>query len=182
MKTLLTTVLWCIAVHLHAADPSVTLYQTIEEDLLERGTFSELILKVSNPTKQTFYVLGLSITDIPYSVEVLKNSKWETVPPIRCGTGMSMRKFLPDSSIVFTADEAPLMEDDVTFRLRVYLYTEPDIWNLYTDPKHKPYVEVLSPSFSTKDFHKKRSEASKLPRLPGIEPTAAPTDAPAVPP
>lgn len=175
MKTITAILFLCLSLFLHAEEPSVTLYQTIEED--DEMLWGELILKVNNPTERLFYVLGLSITDIPHNIEVLKNGKWEVVPSRRCGTGMSVRKFLPQSSIIFTA-EAPLNEDDVTFRVRVYLYTEPDIFNLYTQPNRKPYIELVSPQFSTKDFHKKRGEGLKLPRLPGVEPVIIPEPKP----
>ena len=181
MKTLITVVFLCIASHLYAGEPSVTLYQKIEEDM-EWGTSPELILKVNNPTKQTFYVLGLSITDIPYRVEILKGGKWEAILPTRCGTSFSLRKFLPDSSIVFTAYDAPLIEKDVTFRLRVYLYIEPDIRKLYTDPKHESFVELVSPPFSTNDFHKKLEEGSVLPPPPSGETESTPSPTPATTP
>jgi hypothetical protein len=153
-----------------AEEPSVAHYQTIKEDF-EKGVISgELILKVNNPTDRTFYVLGFSITDIPCQVEVLKNGKWSVVPSRRCGTGMSVRPFLPQSYIVFTADEAPLNEPDIKFRIRVYLYTEPDIRSLYTEPNRKPWIDFVSPTFNSNDFRQKREDAIKLPRLPGVEP------------
>jgi hypothetical protein len=157
-----------------AAEPSVVHYQTIKEDI-EKGVLSgELILKVNNPTDRTFYVLGFSITDIPYRVEVLKDGKWSVVPSRVCGTGMNVRPFLPNSYIVFTAHEAPVTDPDITFRLRVYLYTEPDIFSLYTEPNRKPWVDFVSPAFNSNDFREKREGDIQLPRLPGIEPLKVP--------
>jgi hypothetical protein len=173
MKTLVATAILCLSPLLRAEEPSVAVYQIIEEDMEKGVAWGELILKVNNPTERLFYVFGNDITDIPHNIEVLKNGKWEVLPSRRCGTGMSTRKFLPQSSIVFTAD-APLNENDVTFRVRVYLYTEPDVFNLYTEPKRKPWIELLSPQFSTKDFHKKSGERFNLPRLPGVDPVMVP--------
>jgi len=167
MKTVIAICFLFFTTLLHGEGPSVTLYQAIEEDMEKGVPGGELILKLNNPTDRTFFVLGLSITDIPHNIEVFRNNKWEVVPPRRCGTGMSMRKFLPQSEIVFTAYEAPLDEDDLKFRVRVWIYTEEDRFNFYKEPNRKPYVELLSPEFSTKDFHKKPRESFKLPRLPG---------------
>lgn len=169
MKTALATLFLCFTVLLNGEEPSVTLYQTIEEDMDKGVLGGELILKLNNPTDRTYYVLGLDITDIPHNIEVFRKGKWEVIPPRRCGTGMSMRKFLPQSNIVFTASEAPLNEDDLKFRVRVYIYTEQNLFNLYTEPNRKPYVELLSPEFSAKDFHKKRTDSFQLPRLPGTK-------------
>lgn len=157
----------CITALLYAAGPSVTLYQIIEEHVNKGITGGELILKLNNPTDRTFFVLGNSITDIPHNIEVFRNEKWEVIPPRRCGFGMSMRKFLPQSNIVFDAYEAPLQENDLKFRVRVWIYTDDDYFNLYKGPNRKPYVELLSPEFSTKAFHTKRTDSCMPPRLPG---------------
>ena len=178
MKTVITTLFLCITALLHGAEPSVTLYQIIEEDVNKGITGGELILKLNNPTDRTFFVFGNSITDIPHNIEVFRNEKWEVIPPRRCGFGMSMRKFLPQSSIVFDAHEAPLHEDDLKFRVRVWIYTDDDHFNLYKDPNRKAYVELLSPEFSTKDFHKNRTYSCMPPRLPGT-PLDKPPEAPA---
>ena len=157
-----------------AEEPAVTHYQSIKEDF-EKGVMSgELILKVNNPTDRTFYVLGFSMTDIPYQLEVLKDGKWSVVPSRRCGTGMSVRPFLPHSYIVFTADEAPLNDPNITFRIRVYLYTESDIHSLYTEPNRKPWIDFVSPTFNSNDFRQKRDGAIQFPRLPGVEPVMVP--------
>ncbi|MDZ4404580.1 hypothetical protein [Prosthecobacter sp.] len=141
--------------------PSVSVYQLIKPDpdnLHFAGP--ELALKISNPTDRTFFVLGSSITDIPHVIETKKNGKWVLSPPTRCGTGMELRRFLADSYIIFDVWDAPVHEEDVTFRVRVYLYTESNIWNVYTDPAKKPYIEILSQEFSSNDFQWKPTKTS----------------------
>jgi len=180
MKPLFFTVVCLLAaVTIGAAEePSLSVYEIIKEDI-EKGVLpGELILKVTNPTDHPFYVLGWMLSDIPHIVEIQKNGKWSPVPVTRCGFGMTMRTFKANSYLVCDISDLPLMEDDCTFRVRVYLYTEPDIWNVYTEPKKKPYIELVSQSFSTKDFRTaKANEGAKgtetrnlAPRIPGLEP------------
>lgn len=159
--------------NLAADEPSVVPYLTTKENM-EKGTTSELILKVNNPTDRTFYVYGTSITDIPCQVEVLQNGKWIVVPPRRCGWGMSTRPFLPHSDLVFTVNEAPLDERDLAFRIRVYLYTIADITSLYVDPPKQEWIECVSPVFRSNDFRQKREQDIVLPRVPGGQPVIVP--------
>jgi len=84
---------------------------------------------------------------------------------------------LPHSYIIFTADESPLntgYTDNILFRIRVFLYTQPDIRSLYTEPNSKPWIELVSPTFNSNDFRQKIFLDAKLPGLPGVDPVAIP--------
>ncbi len=158
----------------NGAEPSLTVYETIKGDFSEDLILPELILKVTNPTDQVLYVLGLSTADVPHTIEVLRGGKWVEQPPKRCGTLMSFRRFQPQSHLVFTVFDAPLDEEDVTFRVRAYLYTTTERANIYKDTTTKPYIDVVSEPFHSKDFHATpdTKTAPGVPRV--VDPFSAP--------
>jgi hypothetical protein len=177
MRTaLLSFLLFAALSVLRAEEPSLTVYETIKEDFTADVMFPELILKVTNPTDRALFVLGLSTTDVPHTIEVLRAGKWVEMPPKRCGTLMSFRRFQPGSHLVFTVFDAPLDEDDVTFRVRAYLYTTSERTNIYKDTTTKPYIEVVSEPFHSKDFHAPRDNKGNpgAPSVPGLDPTPTP--------
>ncbi len=158
----------------HGADLSLTVYETIKGDYSKDLILPELILKVTNQTDQVLFVLGLSTADVPHTIEVLRDGKWVEQPPRRCGTLMSFRRFQPQSHLVFTVFDAPLDEEDVTFRVRAYLYTTTERANIYKNTTTKPYVDVVSEPFHSKDFHA-TPDTGTSPAVPGVvDPFSAP--------
>ena len=175
---------------LHADELKLTLYEAIQSDIMA-GRDGELVLKVTNPTDRVFYVYGYQTSDVPHTIEILKGNKWVEAPPRRCATGWSFRRFQPHSEIVFAVPDAPLDmvgDEDITFRVRAYLYLSTDL-NLYKDPSHKPYVEAVSEPFHAKDFRSAKDAAQKYPgweRIPKDKAEVPASDGPidpfAVPP
>lgn len=156
-----------------ANEPALSTYDKIKEKDTPLTYFPELILKLANDTKRTFYVLGTTINDVPHRVEIRKGPKWVPVPSFGCGTMDSLRRFLPGSEILFHVYDAPLSNYDQVFRVRVYLYTEAYLPTLLRemdsplDPKQKPYIEILSQEYSSNDFLPSKPEGWKPPKFPG---------------
>jgi len=74
-----------------------------------------------------------------------------------------MRAFLPSSYLLFSAvppSTSYPYNDNVIFRVRAFLYTDPAFTNPYLDLTKKPFIEVVSRPISTKT----------APSIPGLDP------------
>jgi hypothetical protein len=125
MKNKIVFLIWIVmsAGLARAADlPKLSVYYTSPGDAslpLPLGIF-----KLSNPTPKTFYVYGMSITDLPVLVQILKDEKWmdEPNPPFRCGTGSSFYPLFPGASLLFQS-YAP-EEANAKWRVKVFISKE----------------------------------------------------------
>jgi hypothetical protein len=133
-----------------AGTPSLSVYQILRSSPASVGC--ELMMKVSNPPGQTYYVLGLSVSDVPYIVEIEKGGKWIAAPRAHALVEAQMRPFLPDSYLIFDVPVSFNGIEDITFRVRVFIYTVPDRERIYLESPAHTVVELVSDSFSSKDF------------------------------
>jgi len=81
-----------------------------------------------------------------------------------------MRAFLPSSYLLFSAvppSTSYPYNDNVIFRVRAFLYTDPAFTNPYLDLTKKPFIEVVSRPISTKEFAPLKPTA---PSIPGLDP------------
>ena len=156
-----------------AEEPSLSLYQFIREDHDHGPIPGEVILKLNNPTDQPVYLFGTFQTDVQHTVQILKDGKWtDSDMPATCRIDPTYRAILPGSYIVFDVYGVPPLSDgdeDLTFRVRAVFHTEPDTQRTAKDPKRNTWIELFSPTFSTKELRPKKAPTPAA-ELPGLEP------------
>jgi hypothetical protein len=132
-----------------AEEPSLSVYQILHEAPLTTG--AELIMKVRNPPGRNYYILGLTMSDVPYVMEIQKDGKWVPAPQPHALSEFRLRPFLPDSYLVFGIP-IQMQHEDAVFRVRIFLYTASELSQIYPGSPDNSVVEVVSGPFSTKDF------------------------------
>ena len=146
-----------------AEEPSLTVYQKLPEGSYVSG--AELILKVRNPPGRTYYVLVLTMSDVPYVIEIQKNGEWVPAPRPHPLSDARLRPFLPDSYLLLGIP-VPLERDDTVFRVRVFLYTSSYLEGIFPGSTTNSVVEIVSGSFSTKDIRSPTPAAYAPPPVP----------------
>jgi len=173
MKNYLTVAVALLALPAMAIGeaPSLSLYEFIPSDPDHGLNSGELVLKLDNPTDKPLYIFGLYLTDISYSVEVLKNGKWSSYPiPPGDKVNPAFRKLLPHSYMLVEPFYLPSQDEDWVFRIRAVVHTKA-IWSeADKDVNEKPSIELVSPEFATKDLRASEPKAKAAANIPALEP------------
>ena len=79
----------------------------------------EIIVEISNPTQDTFYVTGESIESPIHHTESLRKDKWLRIPSFVCGTTHSVYPLKPGAKILTTVG---IPYEERTFRYRFFFW------------------------------------------------------------
>lgn len=104
---------------------------------------SGVIMEISNPTEQTYYVRGLRIESPAYDIEVKRGEKWLAKPVYDRGEWIESFSLKPGAKMLVTV--LPPMNEPVS-RLRFYFFTT-------SDEKTARVVTVRSREFEAKELH-----------------------------
>jgi hypothetical protein len=157
-----------------AEEPSVSIYQIIPQDYYEGPELAEVILKLNNPTYKPLYTFGQYLADVQHTLQVLKDGKWSDYPSEGgcAGVNPAYRAILPGTYITFNVFPLPVVLDDdpdLVCRVRAVIHTERRSHTDTTKPARQTWIELFSPTFSTKDLRSKKS-LPPIPAISGLKP------------
>ncbi|MBN8459595.1 MAG: hypothetical protein J0M04_17335 [Verrucomicrobia bacterium] len=122
MKTLLILICTTLAAFAEPS-PTVEVYMIRKFDSKDPTSgMPEVIFEIANPTKETFYVSGESITSPIHHLEALRDTKWLRIPSFICGTGHSVYPLRPGTKMLVTVYYP---WDEASIRYRFFFWTSP---------------------------------------------------------
>jgi len=169
-----TVFLFMASAFCRADEPSLTVYEVLHENI-NTAELPAVILKINNPPGRKFYIYGLYMTDVPHVLEVEQNGHWTPLPPFYEPLAVrKMRAFLPGSYLLFDVyppSTSYPYEDNLKFRVRAFLYTNPAFTNPFLDLRQRPFIEVISRPIFTQETAPLKTPAP--PSIPGLVPVPA---------
>ncbi|RYD26143.1 MAG: hypothetical protein EOP87_23230 [Verrucomicrobiaceae bacterium] len=132
-----------------AADkPKVEVYLIRKDEVKEGGVMrlEAMVLELSNPTDQTYYVYNPMIEHNHPETQVKREEKWYVLPSNVCATGSEFFPFKPGAKMLATV--IPPEEEAVRFQFYFYTTDDHETAKVVTATSR----EILRKEFSDSDY------------------------------